>query len=136
MIQAGKIWQYQDQSGQPFDAKVTGYIPAATSSSRQMQVHLSDLSGQLIPGEAITLLVPVTEPKTTTAVHRDALVYRRQGASVFVIKDNIAHKVDVETGLAQGNHIEVKGDVKPGDTVVIRGNERLRDQQSVQIGDK
>ncbi|WP_154223953.1 efflux RND transporter periplasmic adaptor subunit [Marinicella rhabdoformis] len=134
LIQGGKIWQYQNQSGQIFEAKVTGYVPAATSNSRQMQVHLSDLSDQLIPGEAITLLVPETEPKTVIAVHRDALVYRRQGASVFIIKDNTAHKIDVETGLAQGHYIQINGNIKPGDSVVIRGNERLRDQQSVELG--
>ena len=134
IIKGADVWQYQDQSGQTFDAKVTGFVPAATTASRQIEVHLSDLSGQLIPGEAITLMVPETQAKTVVAVHRDALVYRRQGASVFIINGETAKQVEVEVGLAQGDYIEVIGQLKTGDAVVIRGNERLRDKQTVQLG--
>lgn len=133
IIKGGDVWDYQDQSGQTYQAKVTGFVPAATTASRQMEVHLSDLSGQLIPGEAITLMVPETKPKTVVAVHRDALVYRRQGASIFVINNDTANQIEVEIGMAQGDYIEAIGQVKAGDAVVIRGNERLRDQQIVQV---
>ena len=31
-----------------------------------------------------------------------------------------------------GDHIEITGGIRPGDAVVIRGNERLREGQAVQ----
>jgi len=34
-------------------------------------------------------------------------------------------------GVGQGDRIEVKGDVSPGDKVVTRGNERLQPGQAV-----
>ncbi len=133
VVQQGQRWQYQDQSGQKHQAEVERFIPAATSNSRQIQVHLKDLSGHLLPGEPIQLMVPETLPKQVTAVPRDALVLRRQGTSVFIVKDNVAHKIDVITGIAEGDMIAVEGEIKAQDQVVIRGNERLRDQQPVQL---
>jgi RND family efflux transporter MFP subunit len=131
VVQIGRQWQYLDQSGDTYQAEVERFIPAATSNSRQMQVHLKDLSESLLPGEPVQLLVPESLPKMVTAVPRDALVLRRQGAYIFIIKDAVAHKIDVTTGIAQGAMIAVEGDIKPQDQVVVRGNERLRDKQAV-----
>ncbi len=133
VLQVGAQWQFIDQAGNSHQAEVERFIPAATSNSRQIQVHLKDLSAQLLPGEPVQLMVPESQPQTIIAVPRDALVLRRQGAYIFTIKDNIATKVNVTTGLASGNLIAVQGNVAAGDQVVIRGNERLRDQQAVQL---
>lgn len=133
VIAAGAQWQYVDLNGDTRLAEVKRFIPAATSNSRQIQVHLKDLSKQLLPGEPIQLLAPVSVPEPVIAIPRDALVLRRQGAHLFTIKAGIAHKVNVTTGLAKGNLIAVQGNLKAGDEIVIRGNERLRDQQPVVI---
>ncbi|WP_223787025.1 efflux RND transporter periplasmic adaptor subunit [Marinicella meishanensis] len=134
VIQVGDVWQYIDEAGNPHQAQVDRFIPAATSNSRQIQVHLADLSGDLLPGEPIQLMVPESLPQPVTAVPRDALVLRRGGAHIFTINDaGLATKVSVNTGLAQGDLIAVEGAVAAGDQVVIRGNERLRDQQTVQV---
>ncbi len=135
VIQPGQQWQYKDQSGVLHQAEVERFIPAATSSSRLIQVHLKDLSQALIPGEPIQLMVPESLPKLVTAVPRDALVLRRQGAYVFVVEEGIARKVEVTTDLAQGPMIAVIGDLTAGSQVITRGNERLRDQQAVQVID-
>ncbi|MBT8471819.1 MAG: hypothetical protein KJN99_04390, partial [Marinicaulis sp.] len=64
------------------------------------------------------------------------LVLRANRISVYVIdEENNAKRYDVELGTAEGNFIEVIGDVEPGDSVVIRGGERLRDGQSVTISE-
>ena len=135
VVQPGHQWQFKDQTGQIHQAQVERFIPAATSNSRQIQVHLKDLSGQLLPGEPVHLMVPETTPKLVTAVPRDALVLRRKGAHVFTVKDGIAHKINVTTGIASGNMIAIEGKIKPQDQVVIRGNERLRDLQNVTLMD-
>jgi HlyD family secretion protein len=41
--------------------------------------------------------------------------------------------VDVTPGVAVGNLMQVEGDLRAGDVVVIRGNERLIDGQEVTI---
>ena len=85
-------------------------------------------------GHAVRVSVPVSRPKMVVAVPRDALVIRQKNVSVFRInQDNIAEFVAVKTGLSEGESIEVIGDIKPGEQVVIRGNERLRPGQKVTL---
>ncbi|WP_395374305.1 efflux RND transporter periplasmic adaptor subunit [Marinicella sp. W31] len=132
-VQVGAQWQLRDQAGTLYQAEITGFVPAATSNSRQIRVQLATQDGGLFAGEAITVLMPEAAPQELLVIPRDALVLRRQGAHIFVINDAVARRVAVTTGLAQGDLIAVSGDLQAGDQVVTRGNERLRNQQTVQI---
>jgi multidrug efflux pump subunit AcrA (membrane-fusion protein) len=67
------------------------------------------------------------------ALPRDALVLRRDGVSVFLVRDNKAVQIPVQVGIGQGDLVEVIGDVQPGDQVIIRGAERLFPGQPVNI---
>jgi multidrug efflux pump subunit AcrA (membrane-fusion protein) len=85
-------------------------------------------------GQPVRVALPTAVAKQVLAVPRDALVLRRDGSSIFKVnQDGVAEKVSVEIGIASGDYVEVKGDLKDGDPVVIRGGERLRPGQKVQI---
>ena len=78
--------------------------------------------------------MPTSEAREVLTVPRDALVLRREGASVFRVNDDMTvNKLSVITGQGSGDLIEIIGDVKAGDTVVIRGAERLNDGMTVSI---
>ncbi len=80
------------------------------------------------------IAVPTALRREVLSVPRDALVIRRNSISLYRIDDdNIARQVSVRTGIASGAFIEVRGDMKAGDRVVIRGGERLRDGQQVTV---
>ncbi len=58
---------------------------------------------------------------------------RRDGTVVYrVNEDNVAERIEVDTGIASGDLIEVSG-ISPGDRVVTRGGERLRPGQKVMV---
>jgi multidrug efflux pump subunit AcrA (membrane-fusion protein) len=62
-------------------------------------------------------------------------VLRREGSSVFRINDDMsAEQISVATGLGAGDRIEVIGELKAGDLIVVRGAERLNTGMTVQIG--
>ena len=117
------------------NAKIKGFVRAAQGSSRTIEVRLSVTSLDLWSGEAVNVLVPTQAKQEVIAVPRDALVIRNNGAYIVTVVENKSHKVDVVTGMAQGELIQVSGLVSEGDQVIIRGNERLRDQQDLQIID-
>jgi len=50
-----------------------------------------------------------------------------------LINDQTAHLVSVKTGPAHGSLIEVEGNLKAGQRVVVRGNERLMPGQRVKV---
>ncbi|MGE5848504.1 MAG: efflux RND transporter periplasmic adaptor subunit, partial [Candidatus Methylomirabilota bacterium] len=63
----------------------------------------------------------------------DAVVHRVGTTLVYVVNGETVHEVRVQTGAAQGGAVEVAGGLTPGQMVVVRGNERLRDGQRIQV---
>ena len=120
-------------------ATVTSLVSIGTGQSRQFimrlginQNSLQDVQQNWVPGMAVRVLVPTEDKMLRVVVPRDALVIRRDGISVFKVKDDdTVEKIEVTTGAAVGDEIAVIGDIKDGDRVVTRGNERLRPGQSV-----
>ena len=116
------------------DAEVRAIVPVGDALSRMLELRLELPETAWYIGSAVRVSLPASEARSVTAVPRDALVLRAERISVFVIgEDNMAKRIDVELGTAEGDFIEVIGDIQPGDDVVIRGGERLRDGQSVTI---
>ncbi|VAW05221.1 hypothetical protein MNBD_ALPHA05-1722 [hydrothermal vent metagenome] len=115
-------------------ATVRAIVPVGDALSRMLELRLEIPETGWYIGSAVRVRLPAKTAKMVTAVPRDALVLRADRISVFAIsEDNTARRVDVELGTAEGNYIEVIGDIDAGDDVVIRGGERLRDGQSVTI---
>jgi len=113
---------------------IKSLVPVADSRSHLMEVRL-DMSALDWPvGLDIKVAVASGDTREVLAVPRDALVLRREGASIFRInQDNKAEKIPVVVGIGAGELIEVIGDVNAGDRIVIRGAERLQPGQAVAI---
>ena len=115
-------------------AVVRAVVPVGDSLSRMLELRLELEDAAWYIGSAVRVAVPAAEARRVVAAPRDALVLRADRISVFVIgEDDTARQVDVELGAAEGDFIEVIGDIKAGDHVVIRGGERLRDGQNVTL---
>ncbi len=134
-INKDAIWKILTNDNRLIDATINKFIPAATGMSRTIEVHLSVNDDILWSGESVNVMVPKQARQKVVAVPRDALVIRKNGTFVYTVVENKSHKVDVIMGMAEGELIAVKGLLSPGDTVVVRGNERLRNLQEVKIID-
>jgi len=122
--------------GQVFTGTVTQIVPAASVNNRTfpvlIQIVNTDL--KLKPGMFARVNLILSEDSHTVLVPKDALLTDKDGKKyLFVARNNTAHRVDVETGVTDGNYIEVKGDVKIGELVIVTGNEVLRDKAPVNI---
>ena len=107
-------------------ATVRVIVPFGNPQSHMFEVRLDVDPEVWTVGESVRLTMPTADVKKVLAVPRDALVLRRDGASVFKVKeDNTVEQVSVITGLGDGSHIEVIGELSEGDHVVTRGAERL-----------
>jgi multidrug efflux pump subunit AcrA (membrane-fusion protein) len=85
-------------------------------------------------GDAVQVGIPSSEQRQAVVVPRDALVLRKNEIFVFRIKDGTtAERVTVTTGAAFGDLIEIEGGIEVGDSLVIRGAERLSDGQTVEV---
>jgi RND family efflux transporter MFP subunit len=117
-------------------AKVRAVVPVGDTISRTLELRLVLPKIDWHIGSAVQVNLPRSAPKRVVAVNRDALILRADRISVFVVgENNVAKQIDVELGAAEGELIEVIGDIKAGDKIVVRGGERLRDGQTVALQD-
>lgn len=115
-------------------AKIKAIIPVADAQSHLMEVRLDMSTFDWPIGLSIKAAVATGEQKSVLAAPRDALVLRRNEMSIFIVDDsNTAKKIPVSVGVTEGELVEIIGDVKAGDKVVIRGAERLQPGQAVAI---
>jgi len=113
-------------------AAVRTIVPFGNPQSHMFEVRLDVDSARWTVGESVRLSMPTANVKQVLAVPRDALVLRREGASVFRLKGDMSvEQINVITGLGDGSHIEVIGELTAGDRVVTRGAERLSDGETV-----
>ncbi len=115
------------------DAPVRRVYSVGGEDSHVFELRLN-MDSALAVGQTVRVTLPTADFREVLAVPRDALVLRGDGVSIFVIgEDNTARRINVTTGIGQGDWIEVKGPIQAGDRVVVRGNERLRPGQEVTI---
>ena len=70
------------------------------------------------------------------AVNSTAVVERNGRRVIFVLKGNKATEVPVETGAKLGDLVEITGAMQPGDKVVLRPSDKMKDGLSVQAAGK
>ncbi len=122
------------RKNQMMRGKLRTIVSIGDAQSHLFAIRVDLKKSAWLAGQTVKVEVPVGESSTVLAVPRDALVLRSNGASIFKLSvDNIAQKVEITTGIASNDLIEIKGNVVAGDAVVIRGSERLRSGQEVKI---
>jgi RND family efflux transporter MFP subunit len=113
---------------------VIGVAAGAEKQSQLVEVRLAIADSSWPFGLNVKVNVPTAEAVSRLVVPRDALVYRRQQSSVFVVKDDsTVRQVAVTLAESDTTWIAVFGELEVGERVVIRGAERLRDGQTVAI---
>lgn len=132
-VQNGQVLTVR--SGRRDDSGVVRTVVALGNESQHVfEVRVDVPHTGFAAGQTVRMAIPVAGSREVLAVPRDALVLRSDGITVFVVEDDMtARQVIVTTGIGNSNDIAIEGDVPPGSQVIIRGNERLRPGQSVQI---
>jgi len=115
------------------EAPVRRVYSVGGENSHVFELRL-DLEEALAVGQTVRVTVPTANLREVLAVPRDALVLRGDGIAIFIVdEDNTARRIQVTTGIGEGEWIEVMGPIQAGDRVVVRGNERLRPGQEVSV---
>jgi RND family efflux transporter MFP subunit len=118
-----------------FTGKISAIIPVGDSASRSFPVKVAVENHENIikGGMLCRVSLAIGEPDSVLAVPKDAVVNIGQDHLVYVVREGKAQPLPVKLGNASDGMIEVKGPLEPGMQVVVRGNERLRPGQPVQI---
>ena len=114
---------------------VRNVVPEGNEEARTFPVEITvpNPDGALLAGFSCEVRLPVGTLEPRILVPKDAVVPGGGTYHVYVIQDGKAQRVTVEKGLAYEGRLAVKGDLAPGDMVVVEGNERLRPGEGVRI---
>lgn len=117
-------------------ARVAGIVPALDEGTRTMRVRLApiDPPAWLIAGMPVNVEFEVSFDGDGVVVSRDALVRGAVDTRVIKLVDGAGVPVPVEVLATAGDRALVRGDgLAAGDQVVVRGNERLRPGQPLEV---
>ena len=121
-----KVPAYPDRT---FNGIVARPAYVLDRKTRTMPVELDVTNAQrlLAPGMYPSVIWPVEHWRASLLVPSTSVVATTE--RVFVIRNHDGHAqwVDVRRGPTVGNLVEVYGDLKPGDEIVQRGTDEIRD---------
>jgi multidrug efflux system membrane fusion protein len=105
-----------------------------TTGSVKLRALFDNQDNKLFPDQFVNVKLLVDTLHNQTVVPVAAIQHGADGTFVFVVApDKTVNQRNVTTGVQDGNNIQILSGIKPGDTVVVDGADRLRDGADVEI---
>lgn len=122
----GKIY---DEKGQldfidvTVDPKTDGQIVRATFPNKE---------GFLTDGQTVRVILEAEKPQTVVAVPQQAIALDQTGPYLFVVNDkNVVELRRIKTGVAREGLLSITEGLKPGERVIVQGQQRVREGMTV-----
>lgn len=117
-----------------FTGTVSRIYPVGNEASRDftVRINMQNGHGKLKPEMFARGRILVAVHRNVTIVPKDALVTRDTGQALFVVRDKVVRETPVTLGFMAGTSAEVSG-IKPGDQVVVQGQENITDGDRVKV---
>ena len=115
--------------------EIAGILPQGNPAARTFPVRVlvANPGLKIKGGMEAAVTFKLDNRKEALLVPKDAIVTSGDNRHVVTVVDGRATPVGVKVAGYYGSDVAVEGNLKPGDQVVIRGNERLRPGQAVMI---
>jgi membrane fusion protein (multidrug efflux system) len=112
-----------------FSGKVSEMSPVIDPMTRTIAVkaRVDNPKKLLKPGMTARVILTLGLKKNVIAIPRDALL----DSYLFVVKDSVAERRDIEVGLIGDEYIEVLAGLSEGEKVVVVGQQRLAGGENV-----
>jgi len=128
------VFQVPAHPERTYSGTVARLSHALDKETRTMAVELDVMNrdGSLAPGMYSTVKWPVRKSRPGLFVPKTSVVTTTERIFVIRNKDGRAEWVDVRKGAADGDLVEVLGDLKAGDLIVRRATDEVRDGAPLQ----
>ena len=121
--------------GQKFQSRIVRVYPELDRQTRTLTVEAAIVAvPQLIPGMFVRINLPTKQAHEAVVVPENAVLVNARGENIiFVLKDGKVRSRTVKTGIEQRHLIQILEGLKPGESVVVSGNEHLKNGTSVRL---
>ncbi len=117
-----------------FEGIVKTVSPASNATGTYtVEVQIPNEEGLLKSGMFGEVSFVNSRSENTFVLSRDAVMTDDEGTYVYVVEDNKAKKVVVETGIDNGQQIEITSGLEEGMNVVVKGQTYLTDGTDVEV---
>jgi len=118
-----------------FQAEVYAIEARIDQNTRSVQVRArcNNKSGVLYPGAFAKVEIVLEEVPNAIVIPAEAVIPELKGQKVFVVRNNKAISIPVETGIRTGAEIEIIQGLNVGDTLAVTGLLQLRNEANVSV---
>ena len=113
--------------------KMTGQVSRRSKTvnmqyrSERVELDINNRDGRLSPGMYADVLLNAKGNPDAVTVPKSAVITSTQRKYVLLVKNGKTIKVDVATGNESAEKIEVTGDLKIGDQVILNANDEMKE---------
>ena len=122
-------------NGEPLSAPVDFVSNAVNDKSGTVELRATFDNKDLVflPGQLVNVTLELDKISNAVVVPHDALNEGPQGAFVYVVENGKARQQPVKVLFDDATNVAVRGDVKPGDKVIIEGQLRVDPDGAVNV---
>ena len=138
MLKPGDVATINAPGEAPVQGKVTLVSPALDPNSTTVEVWVeaANPAGKLRPGTTVNVQMIAQTLNDAVVVPVSALLKTPEGQStVMIVNADRAHQVSVETGIREGDRVQITKGLSGGETVIVTGAYGLPDNTKVKIAE-
>ncbi|QIP13756.1 efflux RND transporter periplasmic adaptor subunit [Spirosoma aureum] len=119
--------------GKVFRGKINriSYNVERSVRAELIEIEVKNPGLQLMPGMYATVGFPVQRQSKSLYVPKTAVVISMEGSYVITVINGKTHWVTVQTGNESNDQIEVIGNLKSTDQVLVNGSDDIRDNMAI-----
>jgi HlyD family secretion protein len=120
---------------QAFSARVSRISPVldAATRSAMVEVEIPNADARLKAEMFARVTLDLSSTRMAVMIPREALVYRGQQPGVYVLQSRKPMFQSIETGLTQGDKVEVLSKLDPGATIITRGATMIIEGDQIRV---
>ncbi len=112
--------------------RISPVVDPATGTVK-VTIETHDPSGRLRPGMFARIEIIYDVHANIIKAPKEAIISEDKLSHVFVVRDSVAYRQDIEIGYINTTHVEVLKGLEAGDTLVTIGKGSLKDSTRVDI---
>lgn len=119
---------------QEYTGKVFAFEPFVDAGTRMLTIRAELRNdGKLIPGSFVAIEYDLGIESGAMMVPAASIIPVLKGQKVMVVRNGIAKDLPVQVGIRTADKVQVMGDLKPGDQLLVSGLLAVRDGMPVVI---